>query len=329
MKRFITNTAAISIILVTSIAVSKAQVTEYSYATGNVSGKNYVGGFAGKVSGSMAKVYDCYARGQVTGDAVTGGFAGSNEGFVTNCYSTGKVTASQNAGGFIGISAGTVTNCYWDTQTSAMTTSAGGTGKTTIQLTYQNTKTTLIGFDFTKVWQPDNSPVQNNGYPLLANSKVFQLEVRSYPLGAGTVTNGGYFKSGELADVSAIPTDQYIFKGWKIGNEIISTQLQLTYSMLQNTLLLAIFENKLTGVSEKYVANEIQCILYPNPANNKIKIGLTGSAIPETLSIYSMDGKKWFETSETEIDISFLRNGIYILKCCWKEKTFYAKFIKQ
>src|SRR6185437_1577366 len=78
-------------------------VTE-TYALGNVSGNNGIGGLVG--DGSATK---SYARGNVSITGVNpsqaGGLVGQAWAPVTNCYSTGKVTAasgSVDVGGLIG-----------------------------------------------------------------------------------------------------------------------------------------------------------------------------------------------------------------------------------
>ena len=67
-----------------------------SYAACNVSGTN-AGGFVGANNGNIT---DCYATGDVTGTSYLGGFVGLNrDGFIAYCYATGDITAT---GDFIG-----------------------------------------------------------------------------------------------------------------------------------------------------------------------------------------------------------------------------------
>lgn len=134
------------------------------YATGTVSAYSYVGGLlgcnygsltscfaAGAVSGNgdvgglvganwWGSINCCYATGTVSGtDNYIGGLIGENyQGQVQRCYSTGRPTGTTFVGGFCG---GVVTGSgyedtgnFWDTQTSGTTTSAMGTGKTTVQM---------------------------------------------------------------------------------------------------------------------------------------------------------------------------------------------------
>jgi hypothetical protein len=117
-------------------ASSQVQGGLYSYILGGLCGWNYSG-----------TINNCYATGSVSGEDYLGGLCGYNWGTISNCYSTGRVTGGQYRGGFCSSNNGTVASCFWDTQTSGMTTSSGGTGKTTIQMKTQSTFTDA-GWDF-------------------------------------------------------------------------------------------------------------------------------------------------------------------------------------
>ncbi len=109
-----------------------------SYATGNVTATNsYAGGLVGHNVNVTATITNSYAIGNVEGGREVGGLVGfNNVGTITNSYATGNVVARQYyVGGLVGRNwRGTITNSYWDINTSGMTRSAGGTGKTTIEL---------------------------------------------------------------------------------------------------------------------------------------------------------------------------------------------------
>ncbi|HRP02823.1 MAG TPA: GLUG motif-containing protein, partial [Candidatus Kapabacteria bacterium] len=119
-----------------------------SYSTGSVSGTYEVGGLVG--ANSYGTVSGSYSTGSVSASGGNvGGLVGYNSasGSVSGCYSTGSVIASGSAiGGLVGSSGGTVSGCYWDTETSGRSTSAGGIGKTTIEM---KTQATFSGWDFT------------------------------------------------------------------------------------------------------------------------------------------------------------------------------------
>ncbi len=76
-----------------------------------VSGREYVGGLAGRNFGTIT---DCYATGIVTGSSSdVGGLVGCNNGTITNSHATGAVTGAwYSVGGFVGINCGPITSCY-------------------------------------------------------------------------------------------------------------------------------------------------------------------------------------------------------------------------
>lgn len=82
-----------------------------------------VGGFIGKGNGKSSPetvIRNCYATGDVTGGAYTGGFAGGIWGLnIINCYATGNVSGAANSmASFVGTDSsdpsyyGSIINCY-------------------------------------------------------------------------------------------------------------------------------------------------------------------------------------------------------------------------
>jgi hypothetical protein len=159
------------------------------YSTGSVNGNFQIGGLIGNNYGTVS---NCYSTGSVNGNFQIGGLIGRNYfGTVSNCYSTGSVNGKGDVGGLIGYNyEGTVSNSFWDIQTSGLTTSAGGTGKTTSEM--KNVRTyTDVGWskgldspwDFVgnpyddkgneDIW--DIKPNINNGYPYLTTTPPIPL----------------------------------------------------------------------------------------------------------------------------------------------------------
>jgi len=101
-----------------------------SYATGNVSGFQTVGGLVGVIDGGA--IIDSHATGDVVGygNGEAGGLVGLSwggpPGTVTNSYATGNVSSPVgNVGGLMGINWGTVTDSY-ATGTASGTDDVGG-----------------------------------------------------------------------------------------------------------------------------------------------------------------------------------------------------------
>jgi len=73
-----------------------------SFATGNVSGFEDIGGLVG-LNDEASVVSGCYARGNVTGTWRTGGLVGGNfESEIENSYALGDVSGEASVGGLVG-----------------------------------------------------------------------------------------------------------------------------------------------------------------------------------------------------------------------------------
>ena len=115
-----------------------------SYSTGAVNGTWVVGGLAGYNSG---QVNISYSTGASAGQDYVGGLIGENAGYISGCYSTGAVTGDGLIGGLVGRNTGSVAESFWDIEISGLSTSAEGTGKTTLEM--QTASTFLnAGWDF-------------------------------------------------------------------------------------------------------------------------------------------------------------------------------------
>jgi len=135
------------------------------YSKAGVSANRNVGGLAGKTSKELSEIKNSYATGTVEGGIYVGGLVGQVERGVTyKSYSTGTVTGNQDVGGLVGYTRvlGMVSRSFWDTQTSGQLTSAGGTGKTTVQMQTMSTYTDT-GWDFWNTW----GICEGTNYPVL------------------------------------------------------------------------------------------------------------------------------------------------------------------
>jgi hypothetical protein len=113
---------------------------------GSVTGTNFVGGLVGNKHDT---VMNCYTRAVVNGESYVGGLVGqSSSGVTLNCYSTETVTGIDHVGGLVGNNDdGEIRNSFWDVESSGLSNSAGGNGRTTIEM---QTAGTFIdaGWDF-------------------------------------------------------------------------------------------------------------------------------------------------------------------------------------
>ena len=131
-----------------------------SYAAGSVSGTGEEAAVGGLVGNNYGTITNSYAMGSVSGNeeyAAVGGLIGQNSfGIIMTSYATSSVTGTgRYVGGLVGNNwwdVGVVTTSYWDKLTSGQTASAGGEGKTTIELQEPTTTTGIYRSWSTDVW---------------------------------------------------------------------------------------------------------------------------------------------------------------------------------
>ena len=169
-----------------------------------------VGGLIGKGNGDKdpeTVISNCYATGNVTGGAYSGGFAGSLWGLnIKNCYATGDVTgAFASMATFAGTDApaayayGSVTNCY----TTGMVV---GTASSTYAFAYQDA---TVRSPITNCYFADtNSAIKDSNETAISKiPEEMQSEEFKDVLNASDPTNGWIFREGATPLCGAEPAD--------------------------------------------------------------------------------------------------------------------------
>ena len=169
-----------------------------------------VGGLIGKGNGDNdpeTVISNCYATGNVTGGAYSGGFAGSLWGLnIKNCYATGDVTgAFASMATFAGTDApaayayGSVTNCY-------TTGKVVGTASSTYAFMQQDA---TARSPITNCYFADaNSAIKNSNETAISKTpEEMQTEGFKDALNASSPTNGWIFREGETPLCGAEPAD--------------------------------------------------------------------------------------------------------------------------
>lgn len=80
------------------------------------------------------------------------------------------------------------------------------------------------------------------------------------------------------------------------------------------------------GVEE--IDNE-EVVIYPNPVDDIVMIETHGRASLQNVIIYDVNGRNVLSTSESQIDISNLPSGVYLMKIESSDGIFYKKIIKE
>lgn len=227
------------------------------YFIGTVTGDLGIGGLVGQTI--LGTISGCYASGTARSyDEIVGGLCGWNEsGTISDCYATGAVSGTGSCvGGLVGCNsiADTVNGCFWDIQTSGLTTSAGGTGKTTAEMKTPSTFT-VAGWDFEHTWW---MPAED--YPrLLCQGQGF-LQVMVLPAEAAAegaqwrrVGTTDWLDRGQIEKVLALP--------WDV--EFKST----THWRRPGPIHVSIFPNDLTQIEATYIApGSLQVTILPAEA---------------------------------------------------------------
>ena len=169
-----------------------------------------VGGLIGKGNGENdpeTVISNCYATGNVTGGAYSGGFAGRLWGLnIKNCYATGDVTgAFASMATFAGTDApaayayGSVTNCY-------TTGKVVGTASSTYAFMQQDA---TARSPITNCYFADaNSAIKNSNETAISKTpEEMQTEGFKDALNASSPTNGWIFREGETPLCGAEPAD--------------------------------------------------------------------------------------------------------------------------
>ena len=133
----------------------------------------------------------------------------------------------------------------------------------------------------------------------------------------GYVLGGGSYVSGSTATLAAIPNDGYYFVKWGDGNTDNAREI-----FVDHDITMAAFFNG-TGVEE----NDGRSIsLYPNPANDKIR--LEGVEEECEISLYNAFGtcvKTFTINGNEEIAIDDLTAGLYLVRVNGKQTVKFVK----
>lgn len=176
----------------------------------NARGGADVGGFIGKGNGNKNEetvIKNCYATGNVTGGSYTGGFAGSLWGLnIKNCYATGNVTqAVASMASFVGTDApagyayGSIKNCY-------STGSVIGTAAYRYAFAMQDsTKRSEI----TNCYFADSNLEVKNAHEAAVAKSLAEMRIEDFVvmLNADDKNNGWTFVEGRTPICGAEPAD--------------------------------------------------------------------------------------------------------------------------
>jgi len=121
----------------------------------------------------------CFGSMTTTSTDRTGSLVGWNflNSTIDKCYCNVSVNL-ETVAGLVGCNTNNsiVLNSFWNISTSGQTTSAGGEGRTTDEMTYPYAENTYVGWDFELVWLEDVNYEYNNGYPYIREDAVVDID---------------------------------------------------------------------------------------------------------------------------------------------------------
>ena len=187
-----------------------------------------VGGFIGKGNGKTdaeTVIRNCYATGNVTGGAYTGGFAGGLWGLnIKNCYASGNVSQAAAAmASFVGTDAsdqdyyGSITNCF---------ATGSVTGSSPFQYAFAEQSSATKRSEITNCYfAEENSSIKNQNESATEKPQdEMKNEAFAALLNKGDDSNGWSFVNGQVlcgaepadysaveAAMEAIPTDLTVY----------------------------------------------------------------------------------------------------------------------
>lgn len=155
----------------------------------------------------------------------------------------------------------------------------------------------------------------------------YHLEVVSANPTMGTTTGTGDYAAGTSVQIKATPNSGYRFVRWNDNN----TQAQRTVVVNGNVTYTAYFEQGgAQGIND--VASNVSMSLYPNPANNNVKLDITGVNGNVNCTILDMSGRVVYSQSinaeeATTINVSNFAKGAYFVRITNHEFTKVEKLV--
>ena len=160
---------------------------------------------------------------------------------------------------------------------------------------------------FTVSYEDDLLIYQTNGAPSAgvlyefdcncgAATQTFTITVTSSNTEQGTVTGGGEFSYGQSCTVTATPAEGYMFTGWTMNGEMVSSAAEYTFNVTSNMDLVANFaEGTMIGDGEDATSNYLPSYNYYNYSLTQqiyTSAELGGAGIITSIAFYNAGAEK-------------------------------------
>ena len=134
-----------------------------------------------------------------------------------------------------------------------------------------------------------------------------------------------FYNYGDTVTITIIPDADHTFKNW--SGDVSGTTSTIKVAIYSNKIITANFDQSTTV--QLHETSEID--IYPNPASNFLYINGIGDVHDMRLWISDMTGKLIFQknisSALNQIDISDLKQGIYVLRLTSKDNLMGSKLV--
>lgn len=294
-----------------------------SWNTGDVSAENtYAGGIAGRNS-NLTNITGCYNTGTVTGVTYVGGIAGNNNwAYIEACYNTGYVIGQKYVAGICGHNCiANITACYNSGIISGQEMVGGICGQTyggnIFPSYWLKTPNVEVGIAEDVTEEPEEGQEADVFY-----RSTFAFSETNWP-GVGKAPLDSEWKDlyWWYNDGSEEPSPE---KGnyWKsFGKYVPGGEIEGMNSSFPRLWWEDVDPVPPAGVDDIDQVSKIK--IYPNPATDYICI----DSEYDNAQIFTIDGTKVKEQQSGTIDISNLRQGVYLIMISADNKVYSQKII--
>jgi hypothetical protein len=146
----------------------------------------------------------------------------------------------------------------------------------------------------------------------------------------GSVTGGGNYVQNTQATLTATANSGYVFESWTSGGVVISIDNPFSFTVTQDTAMIANFMPEVSITETKYPIDDIY--IYPNPVQDRINI--SGLSDKEDIVLTDISGRTLYTVKsdgsrEMQIPVDHLSSGMYFVRISSNTAVRTVKVIKQ
>ena len=193
--------------------------------------------------------------------------------------------------------------------------------------------------DVRKMINPEVNISSNFGLDQYASVNYLapkDLKNKVVPISAWVDVNGSYqlkFKGVEsfIATPYVMLKDKYLNKWVDLRtNAFYQFDITNDKQSKDDNRFEVIFTDKSSGLNESNALLNAQLSVYPNPATDVLNVSLTNGTAIENVSVYNVSGMlvNNIKLNGTQIDISQLNNGVYMVEVKTANGNYQTKFVK-